>query len=158
MASSFVISMTFFLLRHQGHPLPFAQSAIYLVAFTTICWVLAACFLPPTDDAKLVEFYQKVRPSGPGWERIRRLAGVSIEEAAATVENLPLATIGWVSGCIAVWSSLFAVGNFLYGRTAPAIVLLVMFLISGSVLIWVVNRIWSKPSLAEEKEAAAAMA
>lgn len=149
MVSSFVASMVLFILSKNGHALPFAQSTLCLVGFTTFSWILAACFLPPTDDEKLVEFYQKVRPSGPGWERIRVLAGVSKEEAAATAENLPMAATGWVSGCIAVWSSLFTVGNFLYGRTAYGVGCLVAFLISGSVLLWVVNRVWQHPGMVE---------
>jgi hypothetical protein len=149
MASSFLISMVMFILKRQGHELPFAQSTICLVGLTTLCWVVAAWLLPPTDDEKLVEFYQKVRPAGPGWERVRKLAGVSKEEAAATAENLPMACLGWVSGCIAVWSSLFTVGNFLYGRTAYGVGCLVAFVVSGGVLLWVVNRVWQHPGMVE---------
>jgi hypothetical protein len=41
-----------------------------------------------------------------------------------------------------IWSSLFAVGNFLYGRMEYAVGLLVVFLISGGVLLFVINRLW----------------
>ena len=33
------------------------------------------------------------------------------------------ATLGWISGCLTIWSSLFAIGNFLYGRTGAALTL-----------------------------------
>jgi hypothetical protein len=158
MASSFAISVALFVLKKQGHPMPFAHSVIYSVAFTTVCWLLATFLAPRTTDEKLVDFYQKVRPPGPGWERVRLLAGVSKQEAAQTSENLPLATLGWISGCIAIWSSLFAVGNFLYGRNTYGIVMLVTFIVSGSILVYVVNRVWNQPTLEEEKAAAPAMA
>ena len=33
------------------------------------------------------------------------------------------ATIGWIAGCLTIWSSLFAIGNFLYGRYQLALIL-----------------------------------
>jgi hypothetical protein len=54
------------------------------------------------------------------------------------------ATLGWVSGCIVIWSSLFAIGNFLYGRTQSAMILTGVFVVSGAVLLWVVNHLWDK--------------
>jgi SSS family solute:Na+ symporter len=87
-----------------------------------------------------VEFYRKVRPFGPGWENIRRQAGVGIEPAG---ENIPTALLGWFAGCTAIWSALFAVGNFLYGRTGQALVLTVVFAVSGSILVYVTRKIWA---------------
>jgi hypothetical protein len=55
-----------------------------------------------------------------------------------------LATLGWISGCIVIWSSLFTIGKFLYGQTTAACELLALFIASGLVLIYVTNRIWSK--------------
>src|SRR5262249_57764998 len=42
MISSFSVSVVFFLMRKAGHPLPFAHSVIYSVAFTTIAWLVTA--------------------------------------------------------------------------------------------------------------------
>jgi hypothetical protein len=39
---------------------------------------------------------------------------------------------------------LFAIGNFLYGRTQPALMLTGVFVISGVILLWVVNHLWDK--------------
>jgi len=49
-----------------------------------------------------------------------------------------------VSGCAVIWSSLFAIGNFLYGRMQSAWILTGVFVISGVVLLWVVNHLWDK--------------
>jgi SSS family solute:Na+ symporter len=56
---------------------------------------------------------------------------------------MPLALIGWVAGCAMIWSSLFTVGNFLYGRYGYAFALLGIFLISGTVVLRVVNKLWT---------------
>ena len=109
---------------------------------TTVCWVLAAYLGPQTDRATLVEFYRKVHPAGPGWEAIRREAGVP-RGAVERADNIPMALVGWVAGCTMIWSALFTVGNFLYGRNGYALGLLAVFAVSGAVLLMVVNRLWS---------------
>jgi hypothetical protein len=62
---------------------------------------------------------------------------------------MPMATIGWISGCVVIWSSLFAIGNFLYGRFTSAIELTAMFVISGLTLLWVINHLWDKAPVKE---------
>ncbi len=42
-----------------------------------------------------------------------------------------------------IWSSLFTIGNFLYGRTGYALGLLVVVIASGLVLLSVVRTLWS---------------
>jgi hypothetical protein len=78
------------------------------------------------DRATLISFYRKVHPFGPGWRRIRAEAGVSEAEVRewAQTDNIPLALIGWLAGSVVIWSSLFTVGNFLYGRLEYALALL----------------------------------
>jgi SSS family solute:Na+ symporter len=59
-------------------------------------------------------------------------------------DHMGLATAGWISGCATIWSSLFAIGNFLYGRTNLALMLSAVFVVSGFVLLNVISRLWSK--------------
>jgi hypothetical protein len=142
MISSFAISVVFFAMSQAGHPLPFAHSVIYAVAFTTAAWMLTAFVAQPTSRDTLIAFYRKVHPAGPGWTRIRVEAGVSVQEAARHSDSLGKATLGWIAGCLTIWSSLFATGEFLYGRTQPAIALTVLFVVSAAVLSYVVNTLW----------------
>jgi len=85
-----------------------------------------------------------VHPSGPGWTKIRKEAGVSEAEAALHGDHMGMATLGWISGCLVIWSSLFSIGNFLYGRTHIAVTLTAIFVVSGAVLLYVVNHLWDK--------------
>ena len=48
-----------------------------------------------------------------------------------------------VTGCMMIWSALFTVGNFLYGREGAALLLLATFAVSATALIYVVRRLWS---------------
>ncbi|MBZ5603710.1 MAG: Na+:solute symporter [Acidobacteriia bacterium] len=143
MVSSFAVSVTLLVLRRSGIDISTHYALLITIAFTTLCWVLTAFIGPQTDRRTLIEFYRKVRPFGPGWRRIREAAGVSEEAARATHENIPLALLGWVAGCTAIWSALFTVGNVLYRRTVPAVALLCVFVVSGLVLRYVMNRLWS---------------
>ena len=61
-------------------------------------------------------------------------------------DNIPLALLGWFTGCTTIWSSLFAVGNFLYGRTVAAVACTAVFVVAGLVLIRVVSRLWQAPA------------
>jgi len=105
---------------------------------------VTAFISPQTDRQVLISFYRKVQPFGPGWRSIREEAGISAQEAAAYAkqDNIPMAMIGWVSGCSVIWSGLFTVGNFLYGRTGYTLILAGVFLISSIALIAVVKRLW----------------
>ncbi|MFO1497138.1 MAG: sodium:solute symporter family protein [Verrucomicrobiota bacterium] len=147
MISSFGISATLLLLKRSGQlELSTHHALLLTIVITTVCWVVTAFIAPPTDRQTLIDFYRKVRPFGPGWRRIREEAGISEAEAAASHESIPLALLGWTAGCAVIWSSLFAVGTFLYGRLLQAGLLLVVFIISGLVLLRVINTLWSSPS------------
>jgi hypothetical protein len=134
----------FFVLRKTGHEQPFAHTVLYSVAFTTLCWLVAAYVTPPTSRDVLIAFYRKVHPSGPGWRVIREEAGISEAEGARHSDRMGQATIGWIAGCLTIWSSLFTIGNVLYGRYQLALALFAVFLISGIVLIGIINRLWDK--------------
>lgn len=160
MISSFAISVVLFVLHKKGVSTAVFGGALSLdlpvtIAVTTVSWVLTAYLGPQTDRQVLIDFYRRVRPFGPGWERIRTEAGISREEARATHENIPLALLGWVAGCSVVWSGLFAVGNFLYGRTAASLSLLAIFLAGSLVLVGVIRRLWSSGPVAESAVPAA---
>src|SRR5262249_45293875 len=86
----------------------------------------------------------KVKPFGPGWQRVRKEAELSEDPGATTHENIPLALLGWISGCSVVWSGLFTIGNFIYGRIASGLVLLAVFIFSGFVLVKIISHLWSK--------------
>ena len=72
---------------------------------------------PPDRSGDAGRFYRKVHPFGPGWRRVRALAGISAAQAAAWSqhENIPLSLLGWSTGCVMIWSALFSVGTFFMG-------------------------------------------
>ncbi|MGA2622870.1 MAG: sodium:solute symporter family protein [Bacteroidota bacterium] len=151
MTSSFVVSVGLLILNRNGMQFSTHISLLITIAITTVCWVVTAFVGPETDRRTLIEFYKKVHPSGPGWKKIRLEAGISETEGRAMQDNIPLALLGWVAGCTVIWSSLFTVGNFLYGRLDYAIALFAVVLVSGLALLYVVHRLWTKEMVREEK-------
>lgn len=146
MVSSFLVSIVFLILQKNGVQVSTHVALILTVLTTSVCWIVTAYVGPETDKAVLVDFYRKVRPSGPGWEPVRVAAGVSDRDMAATGDNIPMALLGWVAGCTAIWSALFTVGNVLYGRWGYASVLFVVFLVSGLALQRVTRTLWAASS------------
>jgi len=144
MISSFAFSVFLLVIRKFGVVVPTHYALILTVAVTTVCWMLTAYLGPQNDRETLIRFYKKVRPFGPGWAKVRKEAGITEAPAKTAHENFPLSLVGWVSGSLTIWSALFTVGNFLYGRYAYAFALLGVFVVSGLVLIRVVTRLWDK--------------
>lgn len=151
MVSSFGTSVVLLVLARNGMPFSTHQALLITIAVTTVCWVVTAFVGPQTDRQVLIDFYKKVKPFGPGWRRIRLEAGITDEEAQATRENIPLALVGWSSGCMLIWSALFTIGNFLYGRTQVVYVLLAVAVVSGAILAWVVSRLWDAKSATDDR-------
>jgi Na+/proline symporter len=145
MVSSFLISVVFLLLQNRGVVLRTDTQLLMTVLFTTVCWLMTAFFGPQTDMETLAKFYRKVHPVGPGWRYVRQQLGVQRDEAAqyAATDNMPLSLLGCSAGTAVIWSALFLVGNLLYGRTGYAAALFFVFVISGSLLIWSVRRLWA---------------
>lgn len=126
----------------------FAVTTIVQVGITTVAWLITAFVGPTTERATLVSFVQKVKPVGPGWAAVRAEAGVKDSEVAEE-NRIGLAFTGWVSGCVVIWSSLFAIGNFLYApgdasRWNDAWLLTGVFVVSGVVLLQVTRKLWNQ--------------
>jgi solute:Na+ symporter, SSS family len=152
MLSSFTVSIVILILAKNDIHMSTHVALLVTIAFTTVCWLLTAFLGPETDRKTLVEFYRKARPFGPGWKNVREEAGISVQEAKATGQNIPMALLGWVAGCTTIWSALFTVGNFLYGRMTYAGILFGIFVISGTALIFVVNKLWTKDPVSQSSQ------
>ncbi|MGB9835249.1 MAG: sodium:solute symporter family protein [Candidatus Saccharicenans sp.] len=138
MASSFSVAVYFFIRGKTGHPTPQHISLLVTIAFTTVVWLAVTYLTKPVEKEKLISFYRLVRPAGPGWKKIR-------EEAALgpSPDSLTMSLLGWVSGCLFVYSALFGAGAFIYGRISLGIFWSVLLIISGVILVKIISQIWS---------------
>lgn len=139
MSSSFLVAVAFFVAGKMGHPVASHISLVATVGITTAIWITVTLLTRPVDQMTLIRFYRLVRPAGPGWEPIRRQAGVG-----PSPDSLPHSLLGMMLGCAFVYAALFGAGSFIYGRTTQGIVWLVVFLVSGAGLAKLLPMLWSK--------------
>jgi Na+/proline symporter len=128
----------------------FAVTTIVQVGITTVAWLVTAFVGPGTDRETLIAFVRKVKPAGPGWAALRQAAGVSDREVAQE-NRVGDAFVGWIAGCVVIWSALFAIGNFLYAPGDPtrwpaALGLSALFVVGAVVLSRVTRRLWTDGS------------
>ncbi|MGA8026380.1 MAG: sodium:solute symporter family protein [Bryobacteraceae bacterium] len=144
MIASFGVALIFAIVTARGTVISTDKQLLLGVLITTVCWLITAYIGPQTDPQTLINFYNKVRPFGPGWRRVRIEAGISAAEAASwtKTDNIPLALAGWLTGSVLIWAALFTVGNFLYGRMGYAYSLLAVSVVSGAILIAIIKRLW----------------
>lgn len=95
-----------------------------IVLITTIVWLLVTFMTKPDDDQKLIEFYKKTRPGGPGWKRIVNLPGFKNEKGYNKTWAVPRGILCMLVGCLAIYSALFSTGYFIYGELYLGLILL----------------------------------
>lgn len=118
-----------------SQPLVFAKSILITVGVTTAVWVITMYSTAPEPEAKLLEFYRRVRPAVAGWKRIAAQA----PDIAPTRDgwyNL----MDWLLGCVMVYLAMFAIGDFCLGRTTRGVVFMVIAAISAYLIYWDFSR------------------
>ncbi|MEM9160267.1 MAG: sodium:solute symporter family protein [Verrucomicrobiota bacterium] len=108
MASSFLIAIGF---KVFDFDLAWWQELIIGVSLTTLVWMMVTLATPSSDREALERFYQKTRPGGPGWDRVRKGIEGDLEESDAMAPQIASVLMG----IAAVYGFLFGVGRVLYG-------------------------------------------
>ncbi|WP_417800820.1 sodium:solute symporter family protein [Tenacibaculum sp.] len=113
-----------------------------VVLCTTIVWLLVTLLTKPEDDEVLINFYKKIQPKKAGWLCVLAKAkekNIHIDEQTETV-NLGNGLLAAFTGCILVFSSLFATGNWIYGNYTIAMVLTGIAFIT----VYILLGLWKK--------------
>ncbi len=97
----------------------FPWTLVYTVPVSISMWLTATMLTRPTDETKLIEFYRRVHPGGPGWKRI--IAKIPEDYSAGhlfTRKNI----IGTILGTLGTYALLFGLGQLFVGKILYAIV------------------------------------
>ena len=105
-----------------------------IVLITTIVWLLVTFMTKPDDDQKLIEFYKKTRPGGPGWKRIVNLPDFKNEKEYNKTWAVPRGILCMLVGCLAIYSALFSTGYFIYGELYLGLIMLLSTIIFSILL------------------------
>jgi Na+/proline symporter len=93
-------------------PSQWAWIMIITVVASTSVWLAVTLYTAPESDAVLDAFYRKVRPGGRGWRHV----AVRLGFGAEPVDGGAMNWTNWVAGVVAVYTTLFAVGDVLFGN------------------------------------------
>ncbi|MCI0335670.1 MAG: hypothetical protein L0228_20875 [Planctomycetes bacterium] len=111
-------------------PREFAYLMLVTVGVTTVAWLIVTLLTPPESREKLVDFYRRVRPAGPGWQPVALAAG----GAVAPRESLSLQFVNWIAGCALVYSSLFCIGNLIFREWLAAGVCMAVAIVTSVIV------------------------
>ena len=112
----------------SDRPRDFAYLMLVTVGITTVVWIVATLITSPEPTEKLVAFYKRVRPEGPGWNGIAAQAGLS---AAHAQGRLWLQLVNWILGCALIYGSLFGIGKLIFKEWGAAALYLLVAIVAG---------------------------
>lgn len=122
---------------NSDDPKDFAYLMLVTVAVTTAVWVAVTLMTSAEPMEKLVAFYRRARPGGPGWKRVAAEAGITEPSAGG---SLAAQFANWLLGCLLIYAFLFGSGYVIFGNWAKGIVLLVGGLLAGALILWNLQR------------------
>ena len=99
------------------------------ISITTISWILVTLITKPTDNDKLLSFYNKIKPYGIGWKSFRLLNNISLsqKDSKSSMNDLLLLFLG----ILAVYFCLFGFGYILFDENLIGVFMLTISFISA---------------------------
>ena len=93
----------------------FPDTLLYLVCWSTVCWLSVTYLTSPEPESTLVNFFERINPSGAGWRE------VSAKVGKHQVRDLLPRFTAWFAACLALYGLLLGVGELLLPtKTGPA--------------------------------------
>jgi SSS family solute:Na+ symporter len=112
-----------------------AEILLVTVPITTLVWLAVTFLTSPDEEAKLVAFFERVRPSPFGWGKVARLATPGSGE-----EPLAVNGIDWLAGCGLVYGTLFGIGKVVLGDLVQGLAYLALALVCAGLIAYNVIR------------------
>lgn len=112
----------------SDQPRDFAYLMLVTVGTTSIVWIVVTMLTSPEPIGKLIAFYRRVRPEGPGWNDIAARADLSESHAQG---RLSLQFLNWILGCALIYGSLFGIGKLIFKEWGTAALYLSIAIVAG---------------------------
>ncbi|MBI2216579.1 MAG: Na+:solute symporter [Candidatus Rokubacteria bacterium] len=109
-------------------PRGFAWLLLVTTALTTVVWLAVTWSTPAEPRERLVAFYERVRPGGPGWTAIVPRAGEDASLGAGVGQ--------WLLGCVVVYLGLFGIGAVVLGRPEQGVITIG---VAAALIAWLVR-------------------
>ncbi len=85
----------------------------------------------PEPMEKLVAFYRRVRPEGPGWNQIAAEADYPQSHAQGRIS---LQIVNWILGCALIYGSLFGIGKLIFKEWGLGFLYLLIAIVAGALI------------------------
>jgi Na+/proline symporter len=119
-------------------PRQFAYLMLVTVGITTFVWVAVTMLTPAEPIEKLSAFYKRVRPEGPGWNKIAAITGLSSAHAEG---KLATQFLNFFLGCLLIYGSLFGIGKVIFKEYLAGFAYLAVAVGAGLLISWNLSRI-----------------
>lgn len=131
---------------NKDEPYDFAHLMLTTVGVTTVAWLLVTWLTPPEPRDKLVTFYRRVRPGGPGWGPVRAAAG----NLDGPTESLGMQFYNWILGCTLIYATLFGIGKLIFKEWIAGIAFVLLAVVAGALISLNLSRAdWDEPPAVE---------
>ena len=127
----------------SDRPLDFAYLMLVTVGITSLVWIVVTLVTRAEPTEKLVAFYRRVRPEGPGWTGIAAEAGLSASHAQG---RLYLQFVNWILGCALIYGTLFGIGKLIFKDWVTGSLYLLVAIVAGILI----SRNLSRGEMTEE--------
>ena len=114
----------------------------FVVIVTTCLWLIATFITKPESDKVLINFYSKIRPGGPGWNKVLIKSNITKEksENKALIDGL----YAMIIGSVLIYSIMFSTGYLLYGEINLGLFFMVNSVVFGVLLVFKWRKIRTK--------------
>lgn len=107
----------------------FPNSLLFIVAWSTLVWLVVTFLTRPTDKYTLATFYRKVHPASLLWRPVSdNLSDVQGDRGYL------LLFIDWILGSVCVLYCLFGAGKLILGETKIGFVFLSVAAVAGVIV------------------------
>ena len=114
----------------------------FVVIVTTCLWLIVTFITKPESDKVLINFYSKIRPGGPGWNKVLIKSNITKEksENKALIDGL----YAMIIGSVLIYSIMFSTGYLLYGEINLGLFFMFNSIIFGVLLVFKWRKIRTK--------------
>lgn len=137
-------------------PRDFAYIMLITVTVTTAVWLVVTLLTKPDLKDKLIDFYCRVRPGGPGWKPIA--AETTLDQSKIS-KGLGVEIMNWILGCVLIYGSLFGIGKLIFKEWTTGFLLIGIAIAAGAIITRNLSQMTTEDSTgvdAEEKTIATA--
>jgi solute:Na+ symporter, SSS family len=128
------------LLTGATDPLPYELVLMIIVGWSTVVWLLATLFTPPTDNDTLLAFFRRIHPGGAGWKRISK----QLPDVKGDTGYLYL-FLNWIAGSLMVLFTLFGIGKLIFAEYILAIIYLGIAAAAATFIVFTMKKAgWRK--------------